>query len=83
MSYHPVDYRRRVVMPVYDMETGKKVFAIAFYGLTRYNLSDIDSFWLHREAMKRRGLDPQRYQINPLDVASCESHNYEPPEIRK
>lgn len=77
-----VDYKRRVVMPVHEMNDGKKVFDIVFYGLTRLDLSGIDGYDFCKIALERRGLDTRLYQINPEDVRWCDSHNYEPPEKR-
>jgi len=73
-----VNYERRVVMPVYRY--GKKVFAIAIYGLTRADISGRDGYEPFEIVLKRMGLDTTRYQISPHDVFECESHNYQPPE---
>lgn len=79
----PVNYKQRIVMPIYDLEKKKIAFAIAIYGLTRLDISGKEGHQALVLALQRRGLDPARYQASPHDVADCESHNYEPPEKRK
>jgi len=66
-----VDYTRMVTMPVRDMwNDGRIVFAVDVYGVTPSDLCVIpsDGIELINKAIKRIGLDPERYQAWLWDV---------------
>lgn len=79
----PVDYTRRVSLPIRDaLNDGQKInVLVTIYGLTKADISVIphgaEPF---KHAIRRMGLDPARFQVFIWDIEACESHNYEPPD---
>lgn len=70
MKKEDIDYRRKVSIPIRDMENdGKIVFIVDVYGVRARDLAVIPGG--SRPMMKavlRMGLDPIRYQAVILDV---------------
>jgi hypothetical protein len=67
---HKVDYRRKVSIPIRDMDrNGEIAFIVDVYGVVPQDLATIPdgSRPMHR-AIERLGLDPMRYRAELWDV---------------
>ena len=75
-----IDYRKRVVVPIHDNHSdGKIVFTVIVYGIDKRDLAEVpwgdcrsDQYvgsQPMRKAVKRLGLDPNRYQAYLFDLA--------------
>lgn len=68
-----IDFRKRVTMPIRDMEKGGAIYCLVdIYGVTPMDLAVIGSNTIGskplRKAVERLGLDPKRYRSSIWDV---------------